>query len=301
MAGKPGTAFGDRWQEFWFAKVPPHTYAVFRVAVGLAGIATILGAWDLAFWRVDGIAPIPGGGLGIRPWILENGYSVPMAWVIRTMLLAGYVCLALGIQSMVMAVTMFVGSSAMLWWNWYPFSGAQHMLHNLTLYLVCVDSGRVWSWDAWAARRRGTPLAPDAQPIWPLRLVRCQMAVMYFAAGCWKLDNPDWRAGDALHYVLNSNVFQRMPGSVPPALYPLTVLLTYLTVVWELLFPAMLWWRPARVSAIAVGVLLHLGMWSTIEIGAFSLTVFAGYTAFLDPARTEDRMRRLTAFLSRAS
>jgi hypothetical protein len=295
-SGQDEPAVIDRWREFWFEQVPPHTFAVYRIGIGIAGIATIIGAWDTAFWRVDGLAPLPGGGLGLRDWLLDRGLSEPFGAALRTALLAGYTLLLLGIRSAATAVVMFAASSLMLWWNWYPYSGAQHLLHNLTLYLVLGNSGAVWSYDAWRSSRRGEPTGAP-QPVFPLRLVRCQMAVMYFAAGLWKLGNPDWRSGDALYYVLNSNVFQRMPGVLPAELYPVTVVLTYVTLFWELLFPVLLWWPPTRVLAIGLGVALHLGMWSTIEIGAFSLTVLAGYTAFLNPRLTESRvtavMRRL--------
>jgi hypothetical protein len=288
------------WREFWFAAIPPHSYALYRIAIGIAGVATVIGAWDPAFWRVGDLAPLPQGGFGFQEWVAVNGWTDPAAVLVRGGLLLGYLCLLAGYQSVFTAVAMFIGSSAMLWWNYYPFSGAQHLLHNLILYLVFVDSGRVWSLDAWLARRRGTPLEPTPQPYWPLRLVRAQIAIMYFAAGFWKLGNPVWRGGDALHYILNSNVFQRMPGNVPAELYPVTVLLTYVTIFWELLFPFMLWWRPTRAFAVALGVALHIGMWSTIEIGSFSLTVLAGYTAFLNPYLMEARVARAAAWLRRA-
>jgi hypothetical protein len=300
---QPAGGLLTHWLRFWFEPVPPHGFAIFRIAVGLAGIATILGAWDLAFWRVDGLAPTPGGGMGVRSWILERGLAVPVAVAFRTALLAGYAALTLGVWSTPMSVAMFVASSAMLWWNWYPFSGAQHLLHNLTLYVIFMDSGAVWSWDARRRRARAAlaPATPPVswRPIWPLRLVRAQMAIMYFAAGLWKLGDPYWRSGEALHYVLSSNVFQRMPGVVPPDLFALTVLLTYVTLFWELLFPFLLWWRPTRVLAIGIGVMLHVGMWATIEIGAFSLTVLAGYTAFMNPHLTERRVNGLLSFLTR--
>jgi hypothetical protein len=294
-----GETLVGRWREFWFARVPAHVYALFRIALGVAGALTIIGAWDATFWSVDGLAPLPGGGLGIRQWFLDNSLGLTAGLALRWALFAGFVLLAVGVWSTVTALGMFVATSAMLWWNWYPYSGAQHLLHNLTLYLVFVDSGQVWSWDAWQARRRGGGPPLGLEPIWPLRLLRYQVAIMYFAAGLWKLANPEWRAGTALHYVLNSNVFQRVPGEVPVEFFPLTALLTYVTLAWELLFPFMLWMRPTRWLAIALGILLHLGMWTTMEVGAFTPTVLAAYVAFLDPHRVEGQVNRVANWLGR--
>lgn len=286
-------ALVSRWREFWFARVPPHAYAVFRIAVGIAGVATMVVVSDPAVWQLDGITPPSSDEFGIRQWLREHGLGALAGASLRYALLLGYLALTVGVFSRATAIAMFFGSSIMLWWNWYPFSAAQHLLHNFTLYLLWYDPGRVWSWDALRARRRGVaPAVPEPMPIWPLRLVRCQLAIMYFAAGYWKLGNPDWRAGDALHYILNNNLFQRMPGSVPVEMYPITVALTYVTLFWELFFPFMLWWGPTRGLALALGVALHLGMWSSIELGVFSLTVLAGYTAFLNPWRVEAWARR---------
>jgi HTTM domain len=288
-------AASDRWRDFWFERVPPHTYALFCMALGLAGIVTVIGAWDPMFWSVTGLAPLPGGGLGIRQWLVDHDLGLAAGLGLRWLLLVGFVLLAAGVWSTATALVMFVLTSGMLWWNWYPFSGAQHLLHNLTIYLVFVDSGQVWSWDAWWARRRHMERPIQPEPMWPLRLLRYQVAMMYFAAGLWKLANPEWRAGTALHYVLNNNVFQRVPGEVPSELFPVTVLLTYITVGWELLFPFMLWFGATRWLALGLGVALHLGMWSTMEVGAFTPTVLAAYVAFLDPHRTEQLVSRIVS------
>lgn len=285
------------WRDFWFQQIPPHSYALLRIAIGLVGLLTLAGVWDAAFWRVEGLAPPPGGGLGVRQWLVTNEVDAAVGWLARVLLLVAYACLAAGIRSNASALAAFVGSGAMLWWNWYPFSAAQYLLHNLTFYLVWVDSGSVWSWDRWQRGRAGSQAPPRLQPIWPLRLLRYQVAIMYFAAGVWKLGNEDWRAGTALYYVLNNATFQRAPGLPPAGLLDIGIALTYATLLWELLFPFALWFRPARVLALGTGVALHLGMLVTLEIGAFSYTVLAAYLAFLDPHRTKARVRRVAGWL----
>ena len=49
---------------------------------------------------------------------------------------------------------------------------------------------------------------------------------MYASAAMYKLLDPSWRDGTALHYILNYNAFQRIPGQVPPALDPLLAAMT---------------------------------------------------------------------------
>jgi len=142
----------------------------------------------------------------------------------------------------------------------------------------------VWSVDAW--RRHRHIGAPSSEPIYaiaPLRLIRFQIALVYFNAGLWKLLNPLWRNGSAVHYVLETNVYHRFPVLLPATFDWVIPVLTYGTLFWEIAFAFLLLFRPTRRVAIALGVLLHAGMLSTIEIGPFHWVMLASYLSFLDP------------------
>jgi hypothetical protein len=278
------------WRNFWFTRIPPHTYALLRILTGVVGVLTMVGAWDAAFWDVNALVPAS-GAWHMGPWLNAHGLGSVFGLGLRWLLLIGYACLALGVSAPVMAPAMFLGSAAMIWWNWLPYSAAQEVLHHLIVPLIFVDSGAVWSVDAW----RRAQSAPDVQPfesIWPLRLLQYQVAILYLSAALWKMGNPDWRGGLALHYVLNDATYQRMPGVVPSGLFGVTVALTYLTLAWELAFPFLIWFRRTRPLMLLIGVCLHLGMWASMEVGAFTPTMLVAYVAFLDPWRTEQRIRR---------
>jgi len=178
-------------------------------------------------------------------------------------------------------------------WNYLPLSGADAALKAMLFCLVWADCGSVWSVDAWIARRRGRGDTSDATyVIAPLRLIRFQIALIYFNAGLWKLMNPYWRDGTAAHYVVESNVYHRFPFPLPVSDALLTAL-TYGTLLWELTFAPLLLFRTTRRVALAVGILLHLGMLATIEIGPFHFVMLAGYLAFLNPRAVPGLPRRL--------
>jgi hypothetical protein len=153
--------------------------------------------------------------------------------------------------------------------------------------------------DAWR-RPRAALDEKNLQPIWPLRLLQYQVAIMYLSAALWKMGNPDWRGGLALHYVLNTVIYQRMPGAVPAGWFGATVALTYLTLAWELAFPFLIWFRRTRALMLLSGVFLHLGMLVSMEVGAFTPTVLVAYVAFLDPWRTERRVRNCLTWTTNA-
>jgi hypothetical protein len=270
------------WRQHWFAEVPPHVFAAFRIALGVAGCLTMLGLVDVPLLvSTTGInaAPTPGS---IRAAIDGAGLGTPTGWVIWTVNMGAFVGLVLGWQTGIVSIAAFVASGVLILWNTLPLSAAQHLLHNLTLYAVLSDCGRVWSIDARRAAARSEPVAPTPQPVWPLRLLQYQICVMYASAAMYKLLDPSWRDGTVLHYILNYNAFQRIPGQVPPMLDPLLAVMTYMTLAWEALFALAMLWRPTRRLFVIAGVFLHLGMGTLLDLGPFTPTVLAAYPAFVD-------------------
>jgi uncharacterized membrane protein YphA (DoxX/SURF4 family) len=116
-----------------------------------------------------------------------------------------------------------------------------------------------------------------------LRLIRFQVALIYLNAGLWKIFNPLWREGAAVHYVVQNNVFRRLPQGMPLPFDHAISLLTYGTLAWELTFAFLLLFPPTRRVALVAGILIHLGMLSTIEVGPFHFMMLASYLAFLQP------------------
>jgi len=280
--------WSSAWRQFWFAEIPPHSYALLRILLGGIGIVTIAGAWDSAFWDVGGIMP-PDGAWGLGPWLVAHGLGHAAGAALRLCLLACYACMAAGVATTIAVPATFLASAGMVWWNWMPFSGAQALHHDLIFCLVFADSGAVWSFDAWRLSSRNGARPPGTDPVWPLRLIQCQLALVYLSAALWKLANPEWRSGLALHYALSGALYRRTPWLLPAEFFGGTVLLTYFTLFWELTFPVLVWTR-IRPVVLWCGVAMHVGMWMTMELGVFSPTILAAYVAFLDPWRTHARV-----------
>jgi hypothetical protein len=289
------------WKRHWFSEVPPHVFAAFRIVVGIAGCLTMLGLLDVPLLlSPDGIAPPPGPGvLGVRAAILRANLGTAAGWAVWSANFVAFSALVAGWRTGLASLLAFVASGALIWWNPLPLSAGQHLLHGLTLYLVVSDSGCVWSVDAWRAARRGHPIPPTPQPIWPLRLLQYQVCVMYAAAAMFKLLDSSWRDGTALHYILNYNAFQRLPGEVPPWLDPVLAVLAYTTLAWEGLFaPAMLF-RPTRRVFLVMGISMHVGMWALLDLGPFTPTVLAAYVAFIDAEDARWLAERWSRFRAR--
>lgn len=273
------------WQRFWFEEVPPHSLALVRILLGALGALAVVNLTPVeTFWSVHGLSPVPGGGAGIRGLIAGSGVADAVAWLLFASCLSAYVCVAIGFRTRIAVAAAFVAAVGQIHWNALPLNSGHYVAAGLWFCLVWSDCGAVLSVDARrAARSPGRGVPAPGQPIWPLRLMRFQIAIVYLNTGLGKLYNPLWREGSAMHYVLNQNVFARFPDGIPAGWEWMATLGTYVTLTWEIAFAFLLLHRVTRRAALLLGVALHLGMAVTLEVGLFSWVMLTGYVAFLDP------------------
>jgi hypothetical protein len=179
-------------------------------------------------------------------------------------------------------------------WNPLPLSGAHHVFVALLFCLMFANCGRVLSVDAWL-RRETASAGIGTNAIWPLRLLRVQVALVYLNSGLWKLFGPTWRDGSAVLDVLGLNVFHRFPVDLPNSFEWVATIATYGTLLWEISFPLLMFHPLTRALALICGVGIHLGLWATLELGTFSGLMIASYVAFLEPTTVERIVIRFLA------
>lgn len=165
--------------------------------------------------------------------------------------------------------------------NPFMLFGADGVLMHVSLWLLFLKAGRVWSVDAWLRARAGWT-ASRTIPLWPLKALQVQMALIYVCAGVAKLLTHPWRDGSALYYALYStgnDVF-------PIVLRQKTALAlgTYVAVAIELFFPALVFWRRTRWLALMLVVLLQIGIDTLMAIRFFGPVMYLGLLAFLRPS-----------------
>jgi hypothetical protein len=289
-AGVPGA-----WNRCWFDEVPPHVFALLRIAFGLLGLLGLAGVTPVSmYWSPDGLAPVPGPGVGLRAAVQAAGLGWLAGAAFFAVMAASFLAMTVGYRSALAVPACFFGSVLQSHWNHLPLSSAHQVTVTLLFCLMWADTGAAWSVDRWLARRRGGSGRWERQPVWPLRLFQCQVALVYLSAGLWKLAGPMWRDGSAVHWAASLNTFHRLPIADPPEAASAMTVLTYLTLLWELAFAPMLLLRATRRLALLAGVCVHLGLWLVLEIGPFSWVMLASYLAFLDPhaaARVPEAVR----------
>lgn len=300
------------WVGFWSRTEHPRTLALVRIALGLVVVLDLLdlvrlglvvplfapqeaGGWADVTSRGS---PFPYSVLPAEPWVAQGFFAA-------LLLAALCVCVGLFTRSAGLALVL-------LWAAWRACvpevdRAVDHLCRNLLLILAFSGAGRTWSVDAWLRSRSFV----DPTPIgaWARYLVIAQLVLMYFAAGLQKL-TPTWLpSGDfgALYLVLADPAIARFDfaflGSQP--YYLLTQIGTAATFAWQWLYPLVLLWlyyaatpdRPGRLRALAnrahlhlvwigLGVVFHLLLAVTTELGIFPWAMLAAYLAFLDPPAT---------------
>jgi len=273
-----------RWEAYWFIEVPPHSVAALRIVFGAMALVSVAGLTPIdAFWSLDGLSPLPSNPNGPRSWLIDHGLAVWAGRAYFAYSAAAAAAMLVGYRSDLAVLATFLGLSLQTHWNRLPLSSAHQVVLVVLFCLIWTETGRVWSLDA---RRRSPPdQGNEGVAIWPLRLIRYQVALIYFSTALWKLLHPAWRDGSAVYWALNLNTFHRFPWTLPVAAEPIVAVLAWGTLLFELCFPALVWFRRTRTPTLILGLGLHLGLWLTLEIGPFSWVMIASYIAFLDPHR----------------
>jgi hypothetical protein len=177
-------------------------------------------------------------------------------------------------------------------------TGADDTLQLALFLLLLTPCGLALSLDARRLRRRGLLAGPAWVKPWSLRVIQLQVCLIYCTTGLIKLKGDSWMSGPlefertwpwcswlhgtwwdgtSVHNVFNLTDMSRWAYAQLPVPPWVTKCLTYASVWWELFFPLLMLHRWTRRPALAFGVLFHLGIFFTVEIGWFSFYTLSFY------------------------
>jgi hypothetical protein len=289
----------------------------------VASLLLILGTWQVFQGAIDAndffslswaSAPLDGNRVALD---LAMG-----VWFFFTLLMLLGCCTRLSV------VVVWVLSVSFVNMNSYNDNAGDEVRNIALFYLMLCPCGAAWSLDGWWARwwgRRDGRLArwlgrPD-QPVfiqpWALRLLFIQMALIYCCNGLFKLLGPDWTQGNSLYYVLNDLTLARWSYAAYPIPLWLTRVMTWSVLSFEVGFPLfmLLPWlvsgllrlqalrsraivravrllRYLRVVVLCFGVLFHLGIFASMELGFFGPYMICLYAPLLPWGRWLGRRER---------
>ena len=258
------------WRAIWDGEVPVARYVPLRIGVGVMFAFALATALPHASVLYDAALGLPAAlTQSTRPhWGMFDtlsGAAVPSViglGIVSALLFAG------GIAPRVFGVVAYLVHFGLQDRNGMWADGSDTLLRCLLFFLLLAPLGR----------RAGTA------PVWPLRLLQIQIAVVYLATAIYKHTGSDWVNGNALYWVLSDARYMRFPTDLlvgTAAGQTVLRLATWGTLALEYALPVLLLWPRTRRWGIVLGCSLHLGILLLMRIGLYTPVMLVAYLAFV--------------------
>ena len=109
-----------------------------------------------------------------------------------------------------------------------------------------------------------------------------QVCFVYLFTGLAKHQGELWQNGTAIYYTMRVRDFMATNWNIPlTENHYFVVLSTYFTMLLELAFPFLIWFKKTKYYIMIGGVLLHVGIWIFMRIDNFSWVMISTYFIFI--------------------
>lgn len=196
------------------------------------------------------------------------------------------------------AIVAFILLSAFHEKNPLILNSGDTLMGLMLFYLAIAPSGKCLSLDS-IKKRKNISLKEHKKwqqgYIWPRRLIQIQLAIVYLFAFLPKTGTT-WRDGTAIYYFLANPHFARFSFDFLGNFVILTTFMTYATLLIELLFPILVWFKPTRNYMLIAGIMLQSGILILSNITFFSLIMIVAHLAFIEPETTSKVLSKIKKF-----
>lgn len=266
----------DRWNRYWFEPISPFPIAATRVVFGAYLIIYFsAGVTDVELTLSSQGVPVP---FLVSP---EAAPGPSVAALLYAVAMIATVAFTLGYRTVVATRTLFV-----LFVYHFIMSGGVYSYDRLNIVLLAIfcgaESGAVWSLDSW---RDGAKPAVSA---WATRLIKLEIATMYFGSGLYKLLNPLWHDSTLIEMTFAGEwatpvAFWVVGKNLPTWLWDGA---TWAVIAFEIAIGFALYARRIRMIAIVFGATFHLANWILLGVPQF-MNCVAMYPLFISSSGVE--------------
>jgi hypothetical protein len=109
--------------------------------------------------------------------------------------------------------------------------------------------------------------------------IKIQVCLAYFLAAWFKVMDDSWINGMAVYQTFQIPEYSNAFFSMLPV--SACLVLTYATIIYQLLFPVFIWLRPAKIYLLSFGVLQHLLIAFGMGLFSFGIIMIICYILFL--------------------
>lgn len=302
--------FTTAWQKFFFAPFSPVPIALFRIFVGVVTLQLLLvhllADWNL-YYGDAAIIPIEdtiGKYWRLNPYfdamlLLPPGEAWRWYFFIFTTVCASM--MTVGLFTRVTAVLTFIGVTSLHSHFLLNMNSGDNYLRLCLFFMAFANSGDALSIDRLLKAMREDWrvvgfLAPLSAP-WAMRMIQIQIAIAYGHTWFCKIAGPEWNNGMAVYFAARYDDVTRF--QVPFLLDNIwsCKILTWGTLLVELLLFTLIWWRPARYWVLLTGLALHLGIEWTMNLPMFQWLFMFTYVLFIYPEDLTRFWDRVKAFV----
>ena len=299
----------DAWDRFWFRREDPTTLGLIRLLTGCVVFYAHL-VWSselLTFFSDEGVLPSSYRQLLFGnqwAWSHFDLFQSPTAiWIVHVvglLIIALFTCgvwtRATSVLTALLVISYANRATGALF-------GLDQIMGFLCLYLAIGNAGGAFSVDRWLLNRKQRKLAVneeeseqgrggsqkylagtgDVSTNIAIRLIQIHMCLVYLFAGLGKMQGETWWNGQAIWYSLASYEYQTVDMTWLADYMWLVSLMTLVTVVWEVSYPALVWPRQTRPIVLLLAIPLHLGIGICMGMMTFGLIMLIGNLAFVSP------------------
>ncbi len=302
--------------DFWSRPVRSEPLAAFRISIGLIVLLDTLISLlpDAAYWYgPEGIMDPAVFGYSIEDswrWaVFGPDHGLTTVYVLLGVQAALALCLMLGLGTRLAAAGVWALLISFHARNPHILNAGDILLRIGAFYLMLAPAAASWSLDNLWLRRVGITRDGWIAP-WSVRLIQIQICILYTFTGIEKCMGfnlaefqrsgamGDWPSGWAVHKTLAHALIARWPWFNDIPIW-VSAPMTWATLAWEVTWPALVLWRRTRYAALAFGVLLHGGIFLTMEVTHFSFTTLSFYWLFIPAAVLADMAGKATGEVAR--
>lgn len=165
--------------------------------------------------------------------------------------------------------------------NGYILNGGDNILKFMVLYMVFCDSYQYFSIDKLAYKKDSFKKVANLFTNLGVFSIIAHLSLVYFISGINKLHSDVWFNGVAVYYTMSLERF--MGTSLNPMLVKngyIVTLATYFTLIWELSFIFVVWYKKIRPYFLSLGIFMHLGIYFFMMIYGFQIVYIMLYGFF---------------------
>lgn len=284
------------WEKFWFGNKDLYSLGVFRAVFAslLFIMYSIRGFEFRLLFSNEGLMPFdraqffaPESYQPLLYWFPESNTLLALCYVIFLVLLLG---LSLGVIGRKLCWLVLLFHLMFFQRNYMTIYGAD-LISNFFLLALCFTNAH----QHFSLRERFFPKAKKLEAsmldTMGLRMIQVQLCITYGFTGLEKLRGSEWWEGTAVWAVLTNTQLNFMDFSFFHHVPVVVVLMTWSTLLFEVYFPVVIWFRGLRKFWLSLGFLFHMGAAVFMSLPFFSLIMVSSYLVFLDRQQIQAVLR----------